>query len=63
LQSLPAVILNQIPYDYTVKNRFKGLVLVDRVPEEQWTEVHNIVQEAVIKTIPKKEMQEGKEVV
>ena len=38
---------NQIPYDYTVevKNRFKGLDLVDRVPEELWTEVHNIVQE------------------
>ena len=48
--------LNQIPYDYTVKvmNRFKGLDLVDRVPEELWTEVHNIVQEAVTKTIPKK---------
>ena len=48
--------LNQIPYDYTVevKNRFKGLDLIDRVPEELWTEVHDIVQEAVIKTIPKK---------
>ena len=48
--------LNQIPYDYTmeVMNRFKGLDLVDRVPEELWTEVHNIVQEAVTKTIPKK---------
>ena len=48
--------LNQIPYDYTVKvmNRFKGLDLVDRVPEELWTEVHHIVQEAVSKTIPKK---------
>ena len=47
---------NQIPYDYTVevKNRFKGLDLVDRVPEEPWTEVRNIVQEAVTKTIPKK---------
>ena len=57
---------NQIPYDYTVevKNRFKGLDLVDRVPEEPWTEVRNIVQEAVTKTIPKKkEMQEGKVVV
>ena len=45
--------LNQIPYDYTVEvtNRFKGL---DRVLEELWTEVHDIVQEAVIKTIPKK---------
>ena len=48
--------LNQIPYDYTVevKNRFKGLDLIDRVPEELWTEVHDIVQEAVIKTMPKK---------
>ena len=48
--------LNQIPYDYTVQvmNRFKGLDLVDRVPEEIWTEVHNLVQEAVTKTIPKK---------
>ena len=48
--------LNQIPYDYTVEvmNRFKGLDLVDRVPEELWTEVHNIVQKALIKTIPKK---------
>ena len=48
--------LNQIPYDYTVEvtNRFKGLDLIDRVPDELWTEVHDIVQEAVIKTIPKK---------
>ena len=48
--------LNQIPYDYTVevRNRFKGLDLIDRVPEELWVEVHNIVQEAAIKTIPKK---------
>ena len=48
--------LNQIPYDYTVEvtNRFKGLDLIDRVPEELWTAVRNIVQEAVIKTIPKK---------
>ena len=48
--------LNQIPYDYTVEvtNRFKGLGLIDRVLEELWPEVHNIVQEAVIKTIPKK---------
>ena len=48
--------LNQIPYDYTmeVMKRFKGLDLVDRVTEELWTEVHDIVQEAVIKTIPKK---------
>ena len=48
--------LNQIPYDYIVEvtNRFKGLDLIDRVPEELWMEVHDIVQEAVIKTIPKK---------
>ena len=48
--------LNQIPYDYTVgvTNRFKGLDLIDRVPEELWIVVHNIVQEVVIKTIPKK---------
>ena len=48
--------LNQIAYDYTVEvtNRFKGLDLIDRVPEELWTEVCDIVQEAVIKTIPKK---------
>ena len=47
---------NQIPYDYTVEvtNRFKELDLVDRVPEELWTEVHNIVQGVVFKTIPKK---------
>ena len=48
--------LNQIPYDCTVEvtNRFKGLDLIDRGPEELWMEVHNIVQEAVIKIIPKK---------
>ena len=48
--------LNQIPYDYTVEvtNRFKGLDLIDRVPEDLWTEVHDILQEAVIKTISKK---------
>ena len=48
--------LNQIPYDYTVevKSRFKGLDLIDEVPEELWTEVCDIVQEAGIKTIPKK---------
>ena len=46
--------LYQIPYDYTaeVMNQFKGLDLVIRVPEEWWTEVHNVVQEVVIKTIP-----------
>ena len=55
--------LNQIPYNYTVEvtNRFKGLFLIDRVPEELWMEIHDIVQEAGIKTIPKKkEMQKGK---
>ena len=48
--------LNQIPYDYTVevRKRFKELNLIERVPEELWTEVHDIVQEAVIKTNPKK---------
>ena len=48
--------LNQIPYDYTVEvtNRFKGLDPIDRVTEELWTEVPNIVQEVVVKTIPKK---------
>ena len=48
--------LNQILYDYTVevRNKFKGLDLIHRVPEELWTEVHDIVQEAVIKTIPNK---------
>ena len=48
--------LNQIPYNYTVEvtNRFKGLDLIDRVPDELWTEVRDIVQEAVIKTSSKK---------
>ena len=48
--------LNHIPYDYTVemRNRLKGLDLIDRLPDELWTEVHDIVQEAVIKTIPNK---------
>ena len=48
--------LNQIPYNYTVEvtNRFWGLDLIDRVPEELWTEVCDIVQKAVIKTIAKK---------
>ena len=55
--------LNQIPYEYTVEvtSRFKRVDLIDRVPEEQWTEVHDIVQGAVIKTIPKK--MKGKMVV
>ena len=50
------VLLNQIPYDYTVKvrNRFKGRDLIDRVPDELWNEVRDIVQEAVIKTILRK---------
>jgi len=58
--------LNQIPYDYTVEvtNRFKGLDLIDRVPEELWREVCDIVQEAVIKTISKKKKcKKGKMVV
>ena len=48
--------INQISYDYTVEvmNRFKGLDLLDRVPEELWMEVHSAVQEAVTKTIPNK---------
>ena len=55
--------LNQIPYNYTVevRNRFKGLDLIDRVPDELWTEVHDIVQETGIKTIPnKKKCKKGK---
>ena len=60
--------VNQIPCDYTVEvmNRCKGLDLKDRVPEELWTEVHNIVQKAMIKTISflqEKEMKQGKMVV
>ena len=48
--------LTQMPYDYIVevKNRFKGLDLIDRAPEELWMEVHDIVQETGLKTIPKK---------
>ena len=48
--------LNQTPFDYTVevKIRFKGLDLIDRVSQEVWAEVHDTVQEAVLKTIPKK---------
>ena len=48
--------LNQTPNDYTVevRNRFKGFDLIDRVPEDLWMEVHDIVQQAGIKTIPKK---------
>ena len=58
--------LNQIPYHYTMKvtNRFKGLDLIDTVPEELWIGVRDIIQEAGIKIIPqKKEMQKGKMVV
>ena len=57
--------LNQIPYDYKVevRNRFKGLELIDRVPGELWTEVHDMIQEAVIKSVPPKKMQKGKMVV
>ena len=57
--------LNQIPSDYTVevRNRFKGLDLIDRVPDELWMGVRNIVQVAVIKTIPRKKMQKGKMVL
>ena len=49
--------LNQIPYDYTVevRNRLKGLDLIDRVPDELWMEVHDIVQETEIKIIPMEE--------
>ena len=48
--------LNQLPYDYTVevRNRLKGLDLIDRVPDELWTELHDFVQQIGIKTIPKK---------
>ena len=47
-------VVNQISYDFTVevRNRFKGLDLIDRVPDELWTEVHDIIQETGIKTIP-----------
>ena len=57
--------LNEILYDYAVEmtSRFKGIDLIDRMPEELWMEVCDIVQEAVIKTTPKKTMQKGKMVV
>ena len=57
--------LHQLPYEYTVEvtNRFKGLDLIYRVPEELWIEVRNIVQDVVIKTITKKKKQKGKKVV
>ena len=48
--------LSQIPYDYRVevRSRFKGLDLIDRVPDELWTEIHDIVEELGVKTVPKK---------
>ena len=54
--------LNQIPYDYTVevRNRFKGLDLIDRVPDELWNEVCDIIQETGIKTIAMEKMQKSK---
>ena len=57
--------LSQIPYEYTVEvtNRFKGLDPGDRVPEELWMEVHNIVQEVMTKTIPKRRKFKSKVVV
>ena len=53
--------LNEISYYYTVevRNRFKGLDLIDRVPDELWMEVHDIIQETRIKIIPKKKMQKN----
>ena len=58
--------LNQIPNDYTVEmtNRFKGIDLIDRMPEELWKEAHNVEKETVIRTIPmKKKCKKGKMVV
>ena len=57
--------INQIPYDYTVevRNRFKGLYLIDRVPDKPWMEVHSIVQETGIKTIPKEKKWLSEEVL
>ena len=54
--------LNQIPYDYTVevRNRFKGLGLIDRMPDELWTEVRDIAQETGIKNIPMKKCKKAK---
>ena len=54
--------LNQTPYDYTVevRNGFKGLELIDRVPDELWMEVHDIVEETGIKTIPNKKKKKAK---
>ena len=55
--------LNQIPYDYRVevRNRFKGLDLIDRVPDELWMKVHDTLQETGIKTIPKKKKRKKKQ--
>ena len=57
--------LNQIPYDYTVevRNIYKGLDLIDRVPEELWMEVHDIVQEAVKKKSPRRRNAKGKMII
>ena len=57
--------LNQIPYDYTVEvtKSFKGLDLIDRVPEELWTKVHDIVQEVLIKIIPSGEKMKKRQIV
>ena len=57
--------LNEIPYDYTVevRNRFKGLDLIDRVPDELWNEVRDIVQETGIKTIPQKKCKKAKKLL
>ena len=54
--------LNQIPYDYTVEgtNRFKGLDLIKREPEELWSDVHDILQDAVIKTLRKRNAKKAK---
>ena len=54
--------INQIPYDYTVevRNRFKGLDLIHRVPDELWTDVHDLVQETGIKIIAMERMQKSK---
>jgi len=59
----PIIQCLQIPYDYTIEvtNRFKGLGLIDRLPEELWMEVHDIVQEVVIKTISKKKRNEERQ--
>ena len=57
--------INQMPYDYTVevRNRFKGLDLIDRVPDKLWTEVHDIVQEIGIKIMPKEKRNAKRQMV